>query len=322
MSTQQSDGIPYETYLQIGGEYFITTNLDVQDGLFNGFTGCIKHIEYGKTATNPKVPKCVWMDFRNPLVGVERRKNVPNNCTPIEHITRPINKFKQSGFQLFRKQIPIVACNGMTIDKSQGTSLPYVVVNINKKLTTEYLYVACGRATTLSGLYINGVFEPPTKVNDDVTKEMQRLRNLSFPFYLKFLQDFPENVHKIYFHNIQSFLTHFDDIINDKCAMSSNCLAFVEPLLKENDNFEIPNYKIFHRINCLNNRDSQSALILIKSTLYTNSKQFTFTSGNSHCLFITWEIDNIFLIMTYKSPNYSSKLFISKLEHILNNIQN
>lgn len=39
LTTQQSDGIPYETYLQIGGEYFVTTNIDVQDGLFNGSTG-------------------------------------------------------------------------------------------------------------------------------------------------------------------------------------------------------------------------------------------------------------------------------------------
>jgi hypothetical protein len=52
MSPQQSDGLPYTTNLQVGGVYFITTNVDVADGLFNGSTGTLEKIEYYKNTLN------------------------------------------------------------------------------------------------------------------------------------------------------------------------------------------------------------------------------------------------------------------------------
>jgi len=46
LTPQQSDGLPYETRLQVGAVYFISTNINVEDGLFNGATGVLKKIEY------------------------------------------------------------------------------------------------------------------------------------------------------------------------------------------------------------------------------------------------------------------------------------
>jgi len=62
-TAQQSDGLPYETHLQIGGEYFVSTNIDVTDGLFNGSTGHLKLIEYGTTSSRERIPKRAWMDL-------------------------------------------------------------------------------------------------------------------------------------------------------------------------------------------------------------------------------------------------------------------
>lgn len=111
----------------------MTTNIDVQDGLFNGATGTLKKIEYGKTTTGDRVPYKAWMDFRNLLIGAgsrsttkyyQQRKNIDPNLVMIGRITRNLSKTgRHGGLQLIRTQIPLLAANGMTISKSQGSSL-------------------------------------------------------------------------------------------------------------------------------------------------------------------------------------------------------
>jgi len=68
-TTQQSDGIPYQTRLQIGGVYFISTNIDVGDGLFNGATGVLRKIELADG-----VPIRAWMEFHHSSIGLNKRK--------------------------------------------------------------------------------------------------------------------------------------------------------------------------------------------------------------------------------------------------------
>lgn len=197
----------------------------------------------------------------------KRPTNVLEQYTPIEHITRPITKFNSKGIQLFRRQIPSVACNGMTIDKGQGTSIPNVIVTTKRKLSTEHLYVACSRATSLNGLFIDGIFDPPKLKNVNVTNEMIRLRKESpLQFTLQFLQDFDDTYHKIYFHNIQSINKNFHELQADHCAMASDYLAFVEPWLKDTDIFERKNFTVYHRSNCSNTRNSEGDLLLHKKT--------------------------------------------------------
>jgi len=241
MTSQQSNGIPYSVHLQVEGEYFVSTNVDVQDGLFNGSSGCLKLIEYGTTHDNQKIPKRCWLDFRNSLVGASKRintkryqlrKNINTDWTCIDRVTKKLSETRRyKGLEIIRNQIPLVAANGMTIHKSQGSSIPVAVVSVGRyknkagklarKITRELLYVGCSRATSLKGLFIDGTFEPPATPpeNDLVTKEMDRLRNQSFHFELKFLQDFGPSYVKVYFHNVQSFPLHLSDLIADKCAM-------------------------------------------------------------------------------------------------------
>jgi len=229
-------------FLKVDAEYFISTNVDVQDGLFNGSTGCLKKIEYGRTHLGNPIPKRCWMDFRNPLIGAnkrlgtngyQRKKEINVDWTAIERITKNLSKTgRHKGLEIVRTQIPLVAANGMTIMKSQGSSIPCVTVavkrsrtstgRLTRKLTRELLYVACSRATSLAGLFIDGEFdapEPPRK-DDFVTTEMERLRAIPFSFSIKFLQDFGTNYRKLFFHNMQSFIAHREDLSADHCAMS------------------------------------------------------------------------------------------------------
>ncbi len=134
------------------------------------------------------------------------------------------------GLELIRKQIPIVGANGMTIAKSQGSSMPMVVVSMRKKLSREHLYVACSRATSRNGLFIDGVFTPPSHpgINHDVSKEMRNLRQTPVAFELRFFSDV-QSRNKLYYHNIECFRKYRQDVISDPHIMSSNLLAFVEP---------------------------------------------------------------------------------------------
>jgi len=246
MTTTQSDGIPYSTHLQVKAEYFVSTNINVTDGLFNGATGSLEMIEYGTRRNGERIPTKAWIDFRNPLIGVQKRsitkayqknKHIPSHLVRIDRIKRNLSKSRHHGLELVRTQIPLVAANAMTINKAQGSSLPEVVVSVSRfktkkgtwtrKLTRELLYVACSRATSLAGLYIDGEFEPPNPPPEDdpVSQEMTRLRDIPFKFTLKFLQDFGDENEKIFFHNIQGFRLHFEDLIANQCAMNRYSFA-------------------------------------------------------------------------------------------------
>lgn len=242
MTAQQSDGLPYQTPLQVGGAYFVCNNVSVEDGLFNGSTGFLKLIEYGTTAGGSRVPKRAWMHFENSMIGSQKRattksyqerNSIDLTWTAIDRRTINLSKTgRHGGLQLIRKQIPLVPANGMTITKSQGSSIPIIAAHVGDYtkqgqtstrrpyLSRELLYVMCSRATSRLGLFIDGEFQPPPPPppNDPVTLEMDRLRKIGFPFLLRFLQDVGDEFLKIQFHNVQSFNAHKDDVLSDHCS--------------------------------------------------------------------------------------------------------
>jgi hypothetical protein len=323
----------------VGGVYFITTNVDVADGLFNGSTGTLEKIEYYK---NTQIPERAWIDFRHSLIGFEKGKttkkyqmdhNINLKWVGIDRITRNLSKTgRHKGLQVIRTQIPLVPANGMTVHKAQGSTALFIVMTTKKSdhrrrnLTRELLYTGCSRPTTLGGLYIDGVFEPPSlpKSNDPVSLEMARMRSIPFSFTLRFLQDYDDDYEKIYFHNVQSFLAHRLDVLADHCALASNCLAFVEPQLITTDKISTQNYDTIFREDCrTTQRNSEGALVMMKNELDASDFPTIHTdySSKGHCLFVKWRMSQVNIIMCYKSPNYSKSLFIRKLGDILGTIQ-
>ncbi len=277
MQQNECDGLRYEVYLKEGAQYFITTNLDVSDGLFNGATGTLMKIEHLSTGENNVR---VWMLFQDRNIGSERRvqfareqRGYPTfaqpSWTPIDKLTKVLSKVYSDGIKIVRTQIPLLACNGMTIAKSQGSSLPLVVVSFaGRSLTRPELYVACSRATSLNGLFIDGEFIPPSPPQevDLVGDEMKRLRQSPLSLELKFLQDFEDHEwQKIYFHNIESLNNqHQKDLTSDRCPMSADFIFLVEPRLLQGDTYNLPGFTELHRINCISIRNSEGILSLKK----------------------------------------------------------
>ena len=291
------------------------------------------------------------MDFKNNLIGMkektrsggyQKQQNIDINLVRINRMSRNLTKNKQGhgGLHIVRKQIPLVAANGMTIAKSQGSTMELVVVHMKKyhgkesmetakgrKLTRENLYVACSRAKSLNGLFIVGEFVPPTQppANDPVTMEMERLRTIPFKFSMKFLQDVDDTFEKIYFHNVQSLVEHLPDVVTDQCCLASDLICFVEPHLLEGDVFEVLKFSSIYRVNCRSRpRNSEGALVLRKNGGIASeircSSVSNFTSPG-HCIIVSIVISDVHLIMSYKHPKYSKESFMQKLSEILSNIE-
>lgn len=72
-TAQQSEKLPYQTHLQVGGEYFISTNIDVSDLLFHGSTEILCRMEFSRTHSNLVGPTAAWIDFRHAQIGVKCR---------------------------------------------------------------------------------------------------------------------------------------------------------------------------------------------------------------------------------------------------------
>lgn len=273
---KDSDGIPYLTRLQIGGTYFVTTNIDVSDGLFNGATGTIQKIEMGKNSQGVLVPTIVWIQFDDPETGAKQRRKYSykyqseayqTTWTPIERISRTLSiSYVYPGMEINRNQLPLLAANARTIAKSQGSTIPAVVVSFRGRLSREDKYVACSRATSINGLFIDGKFVPPESpgTTDCVGEEMKKLMLVPVEFSLRFFKDvLSEN--KLYYHNVEYFPKYSKDVISDPHIMSSDIIALVEPHILEFDSVEIPGFNCIVRKDCpAGRRNSQGVLLYIK----------------------------------------------------------
>lgn len=98
--------------------------------------------------------------------------------TPIEKCARSLQFKSNGGITIERTQFPLIIAEGIPIHKSQGATYSKVVDHIHNRTNRAALYVACRRATSASGLYIIGQFNPPRPINnsDPVKVELDRLR--------------------------------------------------------------------------------------------------------------------------------------------------
>ena len=233
----------------------VSTNIDVPDGLFNGATGILKNLVESKLTSGGKGVSRAFVEFAKRDIGTVARQSVHGVCqtwTPVDSQLRVLNSFGHyQGLQIVRRQVPLIPANAITIHKSQGSSIPEVAVNITKRgLKREALYVACSRAPTLQGLYINGTFTAPKPISKDnaVKIELERLSSLSFPFKLPYLPEM-EADNKLVFHNVGTFRgnsNHIEADINYPCA---DILAFCETKTLENDVVCIRDFVVAHRAN-------------------------------------------------------------------------
>ena len=146
-----------------------TANVDVEDGLTNGATGVVKHIDF-RWMEGTNRPSIIWILFDDPRVDrATREKNrkfynssIHPNWTPVFEKQRTfIHSYKT--FQ--RSQFPVTPASGKTVYKAESATVDRVVVDLSqgkdkngkdrKYIMPHMHYVAFSRVKKLDDLYIH-----------------------------------------------------------------------------------------------------------------------------------------------------------------------
>lgn len=228
LKRRETYGLDYVLDLKIDIRYMLTININTHDGLVNGATGILRKIDFDDNNN----PKTVYIEFDNSHVGAETRKKNNEQFTPIFLCTKLFQYKNKIDVKISRNQFPLIAAEGITIHKSQGSTYTMIVVHLDRKtkLTRAALYVACSRVTTINGLFFIGIFEPPNSIENaiELNNEISLLRTskLLIPVFNNMISK--SNSLKLLFHNIQSINAHFTDIQSDQNQMNMDLIFLVE----------------------------------------------------------------------------------------------
>ncbi|KAK3925310.1 ATP-dependent DNA helicase [Frankliniella fusca] len=134
-SSDQDMGLPRSLYLSIGCRVMLKRNLWVEGGLVNGSLGTVIDIVYKSSADKYPLAVIVKFDcYHGPVLA--------NGGVPILRYST-------------RVMFPLVLAYSVTIYKSQGLTLPKVVLHlISKEMAAGEFYVALSRVRTPSGICI------------------------------------------------------------------------------------------------------------------------------------------------------------------------
>ena len=219
---KNSKQLAHKLSIAVGQRTEIAINIRTDDGMTNGASNVIKHIQL---TNNTKPSGLVWVQFDHDDVGRktqhENRKLytavIQSTWTPIKPVTTQFAVGKTKSAQVVRKQFPLRPASAKTVHRSQGKTQSQIVVHLNTRRAIPHIhYVASSRVTAIEGLYITDLCEIKFSVDPKVVKEMQLLRNeckldLCFtPLYMLEKTDL-----KICYLNARSLHKHIDDVRKD-----------------------------------------------------------------------------------------------------------
>ena len=178
---KNSKQLAHKLNLAVGQRTEIAINICTDDGMTNGASNLIKHIQL----TNDSKPSgLVWVQFDHNNVGRKTREEnrtlytagIQNTWTPIKPVTTQFAVGKTKSAQVVRKQCPLRPASAKTVHRSQGDTQSQIVVNLNTRAIPHIHYVALSRVTAIEGLYITDLCESKISVDPKAVKEML-LRN-------------------------------------------------------------------------------------------------------------------------------------------------
>ncbi|KAK3923565.1 ATP-dependent DNA helicase [Frankliniella fusca] len=137
--------------LGIGVRVMLRANLWTDAGLVNGAFGTVKHIVFNK-GNDTKVPDYILVKFDN-----FKGPTVEDECVPI---ARTLRSWYMKDVYCTRIQFPLDLSYAVTFHKSQGLTIPKVVVHIQEKERQPGMYyVALSRVRDPSDLMIVGPYK-------------------------------------------------------------------------------------------------------------------------------------------------------------------
>ena len=228
----KTGSLPAVLKLCVGARFMVTVNIDVSDRLINGSIGTVKLLHI-----NPNYPLFgeIYVKFDDLKAGNSLKNNrlrgELKHCVPIRAIvqTFPFKKGNTS-ITVQRKQFPGILAHGITIHKSQGSTLEYMEVDLDRTTQNKrpsksghlYLtpigpgqvYTALSRAQSRDQIRLSNFQPEHIKVNQLAVDEMLRMRNNSrFNWKHPLLK---MSGCKMSLLNIRSWNVHIEHFLSDK----------------------------------------------------------------------------------------------------------
>jgi hypothetical protein len=177
----RTQGLPGELQIYVGMPVVVSTNVKVELGITNGTSGVIRAIQLNNAEVITEdtgihnlehPPECIIVEMDD--IDVEPLEGLPANHIPITMTKskRPIQvtvgqtaSGKPKKVNVTREHFPLVPSFSYTAHKSQGKTLPKVVVdlrpsNTKNKVKIEFAYVPLSRVRRLEDLNILRPFNP------------------------------------------------------------------------------------------------------------------------------------------------------------------
>ena len=235
----QTGGLHKELMIKKGAHVMLTTNIDKEDRLINGFIVTVRKIQFESSTMTPSK---IYIAFDDPKAGLNAIHKSSdqfakdNKVVPIERVLTK-NKISQQSCTspvIERTQFPLTLSWVSTIHKVQGLTVDKLVVSfqLNRQKSFGYgqIYVALSRVTSLSGLYIIGDLDPKhIKADERVKKEYERLNSAGdVNAQVKDTLPGDESNYVITLLNIRSLSKHFIDLVHDNSLMKSHIIALTE----------------------------------------------------------------------------------------------
>ncbi|XP_060561861.1 uncharacterized protein LOC132721554 [Ruditapes philippinarum] len=329
--TNTTMGLQYKVTVVIGMIYDLTVNIDTEDGLTNGASCVVKHIEYKQTETNR--PSIIWVKFDDARIGSERRKKYHargfyNDCingswTPIFDIERTF-PYRQKTIN--RIQFPLQPSAGRTVHRAQGTTLDQVVIDLSQRKVRKIPhihYVALSRVRSIKNLSILNLNEQAISLDERVVEEMQRLSSeAKLQLCYIPLDTVNSDEHfKIVYNNCRSLHKHFEDVSVDQNILSAHVIGFSETRLvqrDENSDYSINGFQLFR--NDQNQmtqrfRPPHGLALYVKDDVIVSKFQCYSTKDlewiSIHADYMDKQMQ---IVMVYKSPGRPLHKLISNLE--------
>ena len=255
-SLSDTGNLPTELKICVGARFMLTVNLDVNEHLVNGLLGTVKHITY-----NSRYPLLsrMFVKFDDENAGKSRKKENRKyrgelkECVAITAIpkTFPYSKGKTM-ITVERTQFPGILAHSITVHKSQGSTLEYMIgdqdrttrnnSNYKVPIWEGLFYTLLSRGRRRDRIKLLN-FEPNhIKVNSSALEEMERMRKDAV-----FEWTHPVNKlsgKKISLLNIRSWNAHIKHILADKTYTDESViLCFTETHVTGNCAYHIQEYK-------------------------------------------------------------------------------
>lgn len=183
---------------KVGCRVMLLTNIDQEKNLVNGCTGNI--VEFIKTSDVYMRSDVIITEFNDP------RDETKYPLVKFDHIETPVficpypykynnndkeddkktpiskknhefdNDAYDKGWTAIVLQLPLAVAHAFSIHKSQGMTIDCVSVHINNCFANGQAYVACSRASSIEGLYLDA-FKANSVKTDNVVKEYYKQMN-------------------------------------------------------------------------------------------------------------------------------------------------